>query len=99
MPKTRIPALTNTSRATALRWMDQMHKKGLLFHPDDRPEDLVKISDGSPTLTSNECKDARRAMLFLFTHHGDAVYEFAFDTLSQTFHTHIERKLITGMAT
>jgi hypothetical protein len=58
-----------------------MHNRGLLFHPDDRPGDLVRISD-----------------TLLFKHHGDAVYEFAFDAVSQTFHTSAERKTITAVS-
>jgi hypothetical protein len=97
MQLTRIPALTNNSRAAARKWFTQMHRSKLLFHPDNNPSDLVQIADGSNTFTPQECEEATQALKLMFLHHGDAVYELAMDVVSRTFHTPAERKAIATL--
>jgi hypothetical protein len=97
MQTTRIPTLSNSSRAAAREWLTQMHDSELLFHPDNNPSDLVQIADGSPTFTPQECEEASQALKLMFLHHGDAVYELAMEVLSRTFHTPAERKAIAAL--
>jgi hypothetical protein len=97
MPATRIPTLSDSTLTAAHTWLTQMHEGGLLFHPDNNPSDLVQITDGSPTFTPQECKEASQALKLMFLHHGDAVYELAMDVISHTFHTPAERKAIAAL--
>lgn len=97
MPTTRIPALSNSTRAGARKWFTQMHKRELLFHPDDNPHEVMGIADGTPTFTPAECEEVTQALKLMFLHLGDAVYELAFDVVSRTFHTPAERKAIAAL--
>jgi hypothetical protein len=97
MPTTRIPTLSNSTRAGAQKWLAQMHKQGLLFHPDDNPHEITGIADGKPTFTQTECEEVTQALQLMFLNHGDAVYELAMDVVSRTFHTPAERKAIAAL--
>lgn len=50
----RIPKLNDISFNGASIWFSQLQEQDLLFHPEDDPVDIVRISDGSPTFTSSE---------------------------------------------
>jgi hypothetical protein len=97
MQPTRIPSLTNNSRTAASKWFTEMHKGGLLFHPDNNPNELVQIGDGSPTFTPQECEEATQALKLMFLHHGDSVYELAMAVVSRTFHTPAKRKTAVAL--
>lgn len=97
MPTSRIPALSNTTHAGARKWFTQMQKRELLFHPDDSPSEIIGIADGKPTFTQAECEEVAQALKLMFMHHGDTVYELAFDVVSRTFHTPAERKAFAAL--
>jgi hypothetical protein len=97
MPTTRIPTLPNSTRAGAQKWLAQMHKQELLFHPDDNPSEIIGITDGKPTFTQAECDEVAQALKLMFMHHGDTVYELAFDVVSRTFHTPAEGRAIAAL--
>lgn len=58
-------------------WYGLMAQKNLLFHPDDTPEDVVKISNGVPTFNSTEQVQLIEIMQKIFNAHGDQVYKAA----------------------
>lgn len=97
MHDSRIPPLTGTSKAAALNWLTALHEKGLLFHLDDMPQDLVRISDGSRTFTDGEAAEVTDIVGALFKKRGDELYELAFEVLSRTFHTCAERRQLKMM--
>ena len=53
----RIPKLNEVSFDGAFKWFSQLQEQDLLFHPEDDPVDIVKITDGSPTFTSSEVSE------------------------------------------
>lgn len=55
--QSRIPKLNEVTFDGAFMWFSQLQKQDLLFHPEDDPVDIVKITDGSPTFTSLEVSE------------------------------------------
>jgi hypothetical protein len=92
-----IPELRGSSKKAASAWFTDMHKRGLLFCPDSAPQDLFRISDGSRTFTDEQAVEVSKIIDTLFSKHGDAVHEFAFEVVSKTFHTRAERRALKTM--
>ena len=57
--QSRIPKLTEVSFDGALLWFSALQCGGLLFHPEDDPSQIFKISDNSKTFTNNEVQELR----------------------------------------
>ena len=57
--QSRIPKLNDVSFDGALLWFSEMKCRDLLFHPDDDPATLEKISDGTPSFTAPEIEEVR----------------------------------------
>ncbi len=73
----RIPEVPGKSSFALERWFSRLDAAGLLFNPDDRPEDIVSIATGEPTFTPDECLVLNESLKKLFEHHGDRVREVA----------------------
>jgi len=76
-PMSRVPAAPNKSRFALERWYQQLHANGLLFHPDDHPEDIVSLATGARVFTPEECATLNQSLDLLFETHGDLVYDVA----------------------
>lgn len=74
----RIPTLESTSYQSMDRWFKLMTEANLHFPPDDAPKDIVRISDGAPAFTEDECRALDKTMSILFENHGNDVYEAAY---------------------
>ncbi|MHB1198753.1 MAG: hypothetical protein ACYCZ6_04185 [Polaromonas sp.] len=92
MNRTRIPKLTAVTPAAAKSWFKRMLERGLQFHPDDDPNEIVFISDGTRFFSDQECTQLNEYVHRLFAALGDTVYELAFDVWSVKFHTRAERR-------
>ena len=55
----RIPELTKVSFDGALLWFSQLQCEGLLFHPEDDPDDIFHISDNQKMFTDGEVAELR----------------------------------------
>lgn len=44
-----------TTEGEAKEFFNALHGRGLLFHPDDSPGDVVNVYTGKPTFTPAEC--------------------------------------------
>ena len=73
----RIPAIPGTSTFALARWFSRLNASGLLFHPDDSPENVISIETREPTFTTDECRVLNESLEILFQHHGDLVYDVA----------------------
>ena len=73
----RVPQLPGKSLVAMDRWFNRLYVDGLLFNPDDRPEDIVAIDTGEPTFTESECQVLNASLDRFFEYHGDKVYEVA----------------------
>ncbi|MGB4812566.1 MAG: hypothetical protein WBP13_08830 [Methylophilaceae bacterium] len=57
--KSRIPKLNEVSFNGALMWFSELQCGGLLFHPEDDPDQIFKISDNSKTFSNSEVRELR----------------------------------------
>lgn len=80
----RIPAVAGKSRFALERWFNKLYVEGLLFHPDDQPEDIVSIRTGEQIFSPLECQTLREGIQLLFESHGDLVYEVALNYFEKT---------------
>lgn len=92
MTQSRIPPLAGTSKKSAFAWLTALHKQEMLFCLDDDPSDIVSIADGSPLFTDDEARKVSEILGLLSGKLGDELHGLAFEVLSRTFHTRIERK-------
>jgi len=83
--QSRIPKLSSTNFDGALVWFSEMHTKGLIFHPDDDPAEIVSIGDWKKMFSDPEVSELRFVMDELFDSLGDAVYEAACPTVMKAF--------------
>lgn len=57
--QSRIPKLHDTTFDGALLWFSEMQCSNLLFHPEDDPADIIRISNGERTFSDGEVKELR----------------------------------------
>ena len=57
--QSRIPKLRDTTFDSALLWFSEMQCGNLLFHPEDDPADIVRISTGELLFSDGEVKELR----------------------------------------
>ena len=97
MAESRIPLITGSSRKAVFTWLTALHKGGLLFCLDDKPEDIVSVSNGSLTFSDDEAKEVSKILSRLFEKLGDELHCLAFDVVSKTFHTCAEQRACKTM--
>jgi hypothetical protein len=73
----RVPAYDTTNPDGMLIWFAEMAKRDLLFHPDDDPADIVRLTDGTSTFTVAETVMLRETIASMFAEHHDGVYDAA----------------------
>ncbi len=57
--QSRIPKLSDTTFDGALQWFSEMQCSNLLFHPEDDPADIIRISNGERLFSDEEVKELR----------------------------------------
>jgi len=57
--KSRIPTLHEASFDGALAWFAEMQNQQLLFHPEDEPADIVRVTDGERVFSDREASEVR----------------------------------------
>lgn len=57
--QSRIPKLHDTTFDGALLWFSEMQCSRLLFHPEDDPSDIVRISSGERLFSTDEVSELR----------------------------------------
>jgi len=88
--QSRIPKLNSLSVDGALVWFSEMQTKGLIFHPDDDPAEIVSIGDWKRTFSDPEVSELRFVMGELFNSLGDAVYEASYPIVMKAFGQHLD---------
>lgn len=84
MPLSRIPRLPGFSFTEVHKWFSTMQEKGLLFHPDDDPADIICIKSGAKLFSPLENDQLRCLLDAMFAHHGNDVYEAAYPVFRAT---------------
>lgn len=57
--QSRIPKLHDTTFDGALLWFSEMQCSKLLFHPEDDPADIIRISSGERMFSTDEVNELR----------------------------------------
>lgn len=57
--QSRIPKLHDTTFDGALMWFSEMQCSKLLFHPEDDPADIIRISSGEQLFSADEVNELR----------------------------------------
>lgn len=60
--QSRIPKLHDTTFDGALLWFSEMQCSNLLFHPEDDPADIIRISSGERLFSNEEVQELRFVM-------------------------------------
>jgi len=74
--KSRIPKLIPTATG-AVMWIDEMHKKGLLYHFDDQPSSIISSKTGEQLFTTQECRELEALRPYLFAIDGICPFELS----------------------
>ncbi|WP_323813417.1 hypothetical protein [Cellvibrio sp. NN19] len=86
MQISRIPKFTDQTLDGMSYWFSEMYEKGLLFHPDESPENLISIKTGEVIFNSDEITEINMIMSIMFSSFGDLVYEAAYPYFMKNFH-------------
>lgn len=78
MRASRVPDFANKSDEGMSRWFSEMALRGLLFHPEDRPSDVIRVATGKPLFTKPECRKLDSIMGEMFERFGDGVCAAAY---------------------
>lgn len=57
--KSRIPKLHDATFDGALLWFSEMQCSNLLFHPEDDPAEIIRISNGELLFSDGEVNELR----------------------------------------
>lgn len=80
----RIPKLKGHTFSAAQEWFTSMQKAGLLFHPDDDPQDIVLIATNKAVFSTAEVTEVRGVMRQLFDSLGNLVYEACYPVIMES---------------
>lgn len=78
MSLSRIPDYKSRAIVEMKHWFSEMLEKGLLFHPDDTPHDIVCQKSGNLIFTHDEALKIEKILGLMFDDYGDQVYEAAY---------------------
>ena len=78
------PCPSNPTEQQMREWFRGMHVRGLSFHPDDRPEEVVSGTQNKFLFHDNECEALRLIMRDLFRLHGYRMHEVANEVVGVT---------------
>ena len=73
MVANRIPECNSTDFSAMSCWFEALASKGLLFHPEDDPEDIIELDSGLPTFTPDEVLKVRNILSEFFEANGNQV--------------------------
>jgi hypothetical protein len=84
--QSRIPKLHETTFDGALMWFSEMQCSELLFHPEDDPADIIRISSGERMFTNGEVAELRFLLNEMETSLGhDKLIEVAYPIFMNAF--------------
>lgn len=84
--QSRIPKLHDASFDGALMWFSELQCSNLLFHPEDDPADIIRISNGERLFSEKEVQELRFVMTELERTVGhEKVIEAAYPIFMKAF--------------
>lgn len=70
-----IPEWSDRSLAGLESWWQDIASLGLIFHPDDAPEEIVTRDSGQKLFKTEACIKLKSILFDMFSLYGDAVYD------------------------
>jgi hypothetical protein len=84
--QSRIPKLHDTTFDGASMWFSELQTSNLLFHPEDDPADIIRISNGERFFSDEEVRELRFVMAELERSVGhEKVIEAAYPIFMRAF--------------
>lgn len=71
----RIPTYNAINPDGMLLWFAEMSARGLLFHPEEDPADIIQIKNGKRTFTNEEADQVRDILEGMQSTHGDGMID------------------------
>jgi hypothetical protein len=87
MAEFKLPEISGSSRAATVSWFKELSSLGLIFHPDDDPEQIFNIESGKRMFSAQQASQLSTTLSRLFKALGDDIYDIAFETVSSGFHS------------
>jgi len=78
MNDSRIPEYVGSTFDDMLTWFAEMSVRELLFHPEDRPQDIINIANGEPFFSEYECSKLTTILSSMYEQFGDDVCNAAY---------------------
>ena len=91
MITSRVPRYEEATFTGMKAWFKVMAKRGLLFHPDDAPDQIISTRSGRRVFSRNECLKLDSILGKMFRHFGDKVYMAAYPVFMKEFRAMIKR--------
>lgn len=91
MNDSRVPEYEDSTFTGMRAWFRAMARRGLLFHPDDAPDQMFLIRTGQRMFTHDECQKLDRIIGAMFGRFGDRVYDAAYPVFMKAFRAMIKR--------
>lgn len=76
--KTRIPGFQPRTFEEMSQWFGHLYSSGLLYHPDDPAETIVRVNSGDRLFSDEEAIKLNQYLAWMFRQFGDGVYEAAY---------------------
>lgn len=90
MQTSRVPDFADHSFDGMLHWFAALSVRGLLFHPDDSPSEIISVADGKPVFTNEECRKIDGILASMFEKHGNQVHEACYPIFMRAFGQHLD---------
>ncbi|MDN5864041.1 MAG: hypothetical protein L0I62_02335 [Gammaproteobacteria bacterium] len=84
MYPSRIPDYNSNTRAGMTAWFAEMANRNLLFHPEDRPAEIIDVETEKGMFTRQECTELDVIMAAMFSKFGDGVCDAAYPVFMAT---------------
>lgn len=75
---TRIPTFQPQTCEEMSQWFGHLYSSGLLYHPDDPAETIVRIDSGIRLFSDKEAIELNQMLARMFEQFGDEVYEASY---------------------
>lgn len=67
----RIPAYDSANPDGMQIWFAEMSVRGLLFHPEEDPAEIIRVGTWERSFTDSEADQIRGILGCMFSEHGD----------------------------
>lgn len=80
----RIPECGTVDLDGMTKWFEAMAAKGLLFHPEDDPADIISVESGMPVFLTDEVRTVRETLARFFAFDYSMTIEACYPVFMRT---------------